>query len=103
MRKALPRIRRRSALRFIGRRALLLVGTKAARADGVSAGTPGPPLSQTSSFGGPLSERRQGLACVSRRRGFQTVPLVVTSPGLWDHEAAGQNQQKEERYGYQSS
>jgi hypothetical protein len=40
--------------------------------------------------GGTLAELRQRLSSAPRRRGFQTVPLVVTSPDLWDHEAAAE-------------
>jgi intracellular sulfur oxidation DsrE/DsrF family protein len=58
-----------------------------------SAGAATPPVTaQTVPYAGPdhgsLSTLTRLLAAAPRRRSFESVPLIVTNPGDWDHEAA---------------
>jgi hypothetical protein len=83
-----PQTSRRSALRVIGQAAALLAA--AASPAMAAAKAPEQQSSATVPSAGALNALGQRLANAPRRRGFQTVPFVLTSPDLWDHEAAAE-------------
>jgi hypothetical protein len=61
------------------------VGLVATRADGAQAAPPPPPLTQPGA--GTLSALMARLAKAPRRRDFKSVPMILTDPAQWDHEA----------------
>ena len=82
---------RRSALWFMGQATLLLAGTGAVRAaSGSTAAAGQQSYTEPLHPHGTLVEFSQRLASAPRRRGFQNVPFAVSSPELWDHEAAAE-------------
>ncbi|MGO4722187.1 MULTISPECIES: thiosulfate dehydrogenase [unclassified Inquilinus] len=76
---------RRTALRLMGQATAFVAVAGATRP--IAAGAqqlPAPTLTM-----GELSELAVRLTAVPRRRGFRTVPFMLTSPDSWDQEAAG--------------
>ena len=77
---------RRTVLRLAGQVTMLAAAAAAGPAAAVEAASQQPPASILKT--GQLSEFAARLAKTPRRRGFQTVPFMLTSPDLWDREAA---------------
>jgi hypothetical protein len=79
------RIGRRNVLRTFGLgvavAAIELVADHPAMADAASPG----PLTQAGA--GPLNALMARLAKAPRHRNFKTVPMILTKPEEWDHEA----------------
>jgi intracellular sulfur oxidation DsrE/DsrF family protein len=80
--RSLTTATRRGALRALGEGtlALSLTGALASQANAEAA----PALPNQ----GALASLGRTLAALPRRRGFQTVPFILTDKQFWDHEAA---------------
>jgi intracellular sulfur oxidation DsrE/DsrF family protein len=76
---------RRTALRLMGQATALAAAAGAARPAAAGAQQPSAPTPAM----GELGELAARLTAAPRRRGFQTVPFMLTSPDSWDQEAAG--------------
>jgi hypothetical protein len=72
---------RRTALRIFGQAVMLLAAASSTRATEQESSGDVP-------SGRKLARLSDDLAAAPRRRGFKSVPFMVTSPELWDHEAA---------------
>ena len=76
----------------IGRRSALLsmgLGLAAGASSFVTEASPGETMTLPSSAD-TLAELAARLAKAPRRRDFKTVPMILTSPATWDHEAIGE-------------
>jgi intracellular sulfur oxidation DsrE/DsrF family protein len=77
---------RRSALQTLGIGMAAGVASLAATArSGAALAAEAPPL--TPSGAGALTELMERLDKAPRRRNFKTVPMILTQPDQWDHEA----------------
>lgn len=75
---------RRTALRLMGQATTLL----AAAGGGAGLAVAAQPSQAPTLTTGELSQLAVRLAAAPRRRSFQTVPFMLTSPDSWDQEAA---------------
>ncbi len=82
---------RRLVLGGIGQAAFLLTATQAAQATTRATNlAEHPAASKATLSAGALAEFGERLRHAPRRRGFQSVPFVLTSQDMWDHEAASE-------------
>jgi intracellular sulfur oxidation DsrE/DsrF family protein len=81
MTSIVPPANRRTALRVFGQAAMLLAAAFSAKAVAQDSSEQAPSV-------GKLVRLSNDLAAAPRRRGFKSVPFIVSSPELWDHEAA---------------
>ena len=88
MDSTVSRTGRRAALRLMGRATALLAAAGGGGPAAALAAEAAPPSPAPGLTTGQLGELAVRLTAAPRRRGFQTVPFMLTSTDSWDQEAA---------------